>query len=47
MPGLVPGICVFKAREAWMAGSSPAMTMTKADFVAGSDPARAFFDRTN
>jgi hypothetical protein len=29
MPGLVPGIHVFKARpqkKAWMAGTSPAMT---------------------
>src|SRR6266508_5320100 len=27
MPGLVPGIHVFLASKAWMAGTSPAMTM--------------------
>jgi hypothetical protein len=26
MPGLVPGIHVFTAAKAWMAGTSPAMT---------------------
>jgi hypothetical protein len=26
MPGLVPGIHVFKTSKAWMAGTSPAMT---------------------
>jgi hypothetical protein len=26
MPGLVPGIHVFAATKAWMAGTSPAMT---------------------
>jgi hypothetical protein len=30
MPGLVPGIHVLaKQRKAWMAGTSPAMTMRK------------------
>ncbi len=29
MPGLVPGIHDFADREAWMAGSSPAMTRQK------------------
>src|SRR6187200_259525 len=27
MPGLVPGIHVFHAAKAWMAGTSPAMTL--------------------
>jgi hypothetical protein len=30
MPGLVPGIHVFDARKAWMAGTNPAMTNFKA-----------------
>src|SRR5262245_43005386 len=28
MPGLVPGIHVLRERKAWMAGTSPAMTMS-------------------
>jgi hypothetical protein len=31
MPGLVPGIHVFAAKKAWMAGSSPAMTRRTAN----------------
>ncbi len=29
MPGLEPGIHGFPEREAWMAGTSPAMTVTE------------------
>jgi hypothetical protein len=27
MPGLVPGIHAFRVAKAWMAGTSPAMTL--------------------
>ena len=38
MPGLVPGIHVFRAsRKTWMAGTSPAMTvLSKRGLVAGA-----------
>jgi hypothetical protein len=31
MPGLVPGIHVLASMKAWMAGTSPAMTMQRGE----------------
>jgi hypothetical protein len=43
MPGLVPGIHVFISHQAWMAGTSPAMTNTNPVIPAVRPTAGTFF----
>jgi hypothetical protein len=33
MPGLVPGICVFKAAKTWMAGTTSAIHIQETAFT--------------